>query len=72
MQCYKSNGVSADSWKELAIILSATTALNPSVRAQLAFENQGANAGVLWLDTNGTLKFTSNTGANYLISMTQI
>lgn len=72
MVYYKSNGVSANAWKDSAIILSAATNLDSSVRAQLAFENQGSNAGVIWLDIDGTLKFTSNTGANYLITMTSI
>lgn len=53
------------------MIFVAPTNVSETARAQVAFENTGKNAGVLWLDTDGKLKFTDNYGNRYIINMTK-
>lgn len=65
----KYNGINENAWKTAPIILSAPTNASDAARAQIAFENTGKNAGVLWLDTDGKLKFTDNYGVRHVITM---
>ena len=65
----KYNGITGDAWKTAPIILSAPTNVSEAARAQIGFENTGKNAGVLWLDIDGKLKFTDNFGNRHVITM---
>lgn len=67
----KYNGINENAWKSAPVIFAAPTNVSEAARAQVAFENTGKNAGVLWLDTDGKLKFTDNYGNRYIINMTK-
>lgn len=62
-------GINKDSYRNAPIVVRAATIDQQASRAQIGFENGGINAGVLWLDINGSLKFTDQNGDTFLISM---
>lgn len=64
---YTSANIEKDSWTKAPILISSK---NPDSggRPQLAFENQGINAGVLWLDINGELHFTDQAGTDHVVA----
>ena len=64
---YTSTNIEKDSWTKAPILISSKNP-NNGQRAQIGFENQGTNAGVLWLDTNGELHFTDQAGTDHVIS----
>ena len=64
---YTSSNIGKDSWTKAPILISSKNP-NNGQRAQIGFENQGTNAGVLWLDTNGELHFTDQAGTDHVIS----
>ena len=64
---YTSTNIEKDSWTKAPILISSKNP-NNGQRAQIGFENQGANAGVLWLDVSGELHFTDQAGTDHVIS----
>ncbi len=66
----KNNGISLDAYNRSGILLQVNYAADHSARAQIGFENGGNNAGVLWLDIDGLLKFTNNVGNTHIINWT--
>lgn len=64
---YTSSSIENDSWAKAPIIISSKNP-NNGQRAQIGFENQGVNAGVLWLDTNGELHFTNQAGTDHVVA----
>ena len=64
---YTSTNIEKDSWTKAPILISSQ---NPDSggRPQLAFENQGKNAGVLWLDVGGDLHFTDQAGSDHVVA----
>lgn len=68
----KANGVSAEAWKTSPVTFLAPTTENSSSRAQVAFENNGFNACIIWLDINGDLRLSDNSGRRYKFNLTEI
>lgn len=64
---YTSSNIGKDSWAKAPILISSKNP-NNGQRAQIGFENQGINAGVLWLDTNGELHFTDQAGMDHVVA----
>lgn len=58
------------SWVNAPVAISAQYATDNTLRAGISFENQGSNAGYLYLDTDGKLKLADNTGVIHTITMT--
>ncbi len=64
-------GVLANSYGDAQLLIEADTQNLPKARAQIGFHNKGINAGTLYLATDGTLCFCTNTGSYYTIQMTK-
>lgn len=64
-------GVLANSYGDAQLLIEADTQNLPKARAQIGFHNKGVNAGTLYLATDGTLCFCTNTGSYYTIQMTK-
>ncbi len=68
----KNTEVNASTFVNAHFMANANTDVNSSARACYAFHNAGFNGGALYLDIDGSLKFISNMGAKFKISMSQI
>lgn len=66
----RAGGITDESFYHAAILLQAKISEDQYSRAQIGFENVGVNAGVLWLDTDGKLKFSDNTGSTVILQTT--
>ena len=64
-------GVLTNSYGDAQLLIEADTQNLPKARAQIGFHNKGVNAGTLYLATDGTLCFCTNTGSYYTIQMTK-
>lgn len=72
MKITKGMGVTASSYSNAPLYIRADTASDPTVRAQIALENAGSQAGTLFLDIDGRLKWQSSSGATYQLDMTPL
>ena len=64
------SGIAANAWATAPILVEGTDTPGGS-RAQIGFNNTGSNAGVLWLDTDGSLNFTDNQNRTKKINWTE-
>lgn len=64
----KNVGVGAASYKNAPIWIRAPYYSSSAARAIIGFDNQGSNTGILWLDTDGRLKFTDDNNRTKIIS----
>ena len=62
----------ASTYASCPVVVSGMTSSESSGRACIGFHNNGSNAGTLYLDTDGSLKFITNGGSKYKINMTAI
>ncbi|MBS6377619.1 MAG: hypothetical protein KH441_12880 [Clostridium sp.] len=53
------------------VAIAETSSFNPA-RAKIGLHNVGANAGYLWLQTDGALRWTDWKGNKYKINMTKV
>ena len=58
-------------YAEVQFVSQAEYNINNRSRASYGFHNAGVNAGTLYLDIDGHLKFLNNSGTIYTIQMTQ-
>ena len=63
-------GIGGDAYSNAPIYIKALASQNDSTRAGIGFENAGINAGVLWLNTDGRLRFTDNVNRTKVIAWT--
>ena len=65
----KSAGINSGSFGAAPLHIRADYANNPNTRAQIGFENSGFNAISLWLDVDGRLKMTDNSGTTKTLAI---
>lgn len=66
----KDVGVNASAFHNAPICIAAPYSTSNTARPMIAFENTGKNGGILWLDTDGRLKFTDNNNQTKEITWT--
>lgn len=64
----KPSGISSNAYSDAMIYLSSPYNTNDSARACIGFNNAGSNAGILYLDIDGRLKFMDHTGAKHTLT----
>ena len=64
------SGIAANAWTNAPILVEGTDTPGGS-RAQIGFNNTESNAGILWLDTDGSLNFTDNQNRTKKINWTE-
>jgi hypothetical protein len=64
------SGIGNTSYTNAQVLSRAPYSQNPGVRAMYGFENVGSNAGALYLDTDGRLKWIAHDGNTKVIDWT--
>lgn len=63
-------GIGGDSFYTAPLSIRAPHNVNDTARAMIGFENVNNNAGVLWLNIDGRLRFTDNNNQTKVIAWT--
>lgn len=64
----KPSGISSNAYSDAMIYLDAPYNTNNSTRACIGFNNAGCNAGILYLDNDGLLKFMDHGGTKHTLT----